>query len=48
MKRRDFLKTAAAGTAAAVIAHAAEAAPQQQATQLARKLPRWRGFNLLV
>jgi len=47
MKRREFIKTAAVGTATAIIGHPTNAAPQGQATQLARKLPRWRGFNLL-
>ena len=47
MKRRDFLKTAAATTGAAIVAQIAEAAPQSEAIPLGRKLPRWRGFNLL-
>ena len=46
MQRRDFLKTAAVGTAAAVFSPAALAA-EPTAEQLAKKLPRWRGFNLL-
>lgn len=57
MQRREFLQ-AAAGTAIGAVAggrlalcpagaaQPAEAA-QSQAAQLARKLPRWRGFNLL-
>ncbi|MBN2474941.1 MAG: cellulase family glycosylhydrolase [Pirellulales bacterium] len=47
MRRRDFLKAAATGTAAALVGPSAHAAPQPDAAQLARKLPRWRGFNLL-
>ena len=47
MKRREFLKTAALGTAAAIVGRVAEAAPETKTAQLARKLPRWRGFNLL-
>jgi endoglucanase len=47
MKRRDFLKTAALGTAAAVAARAVGTAAETAASELAKKLPRWRGFNLL-
>jgi endoglucanase len=46
MHRRDFLKTATVGAAAAVISPAALAA-EATAEQPAKKLPRWRGFNLL-
>ncbi|HYW79312.1 MAG TPA: cellulase family glycosylhydrolase, partial [Thermoguttaceae bacterium] len=47
MKRRDFLKTAALGTGAALFGHELVAAPPSEATKLARKLPEWHGFNLL-
>ena len=47
MKRRDFLKTAALGAAAAVAAPALGSAAQTPPSELAKKLPRWRGFNLL-
>ena len=47
MKRRDFLKTAALTTGAAIVGQTAEAAPQPDPSPLSRKLPRWRGFNLL-
>jgi len=55
MRRREFLKgAAAAGGAAAVgtvlgrtIPAAAAPAPKPSARDLARKVPRWRGFNLL-
>lgn len=46
MHRRDFLKTAAAGVAAAAFSPVASAA-EPTTEQLAKKLPRWRGFNLL-
>jgi endoglucanase len=46
MHRRDFLKTAALGAAAAAFAPAVLAA-EATTEQLAKKLPRWRGFNLL-
>lgn len=47
MRRREFLKTTALGVAAAIIGRDAESAPESDAAKLARKLPRWRGFNLL-
>jgi endoglucanase len=47
MKRRDFLKTAALTTGAALAGRTVEAVPQPEASPLSRKLPRWRGFNLL-
>jgi len=47
MKRRDFLKTAALTTGAAIVGQTAECAPQPDPSPLSRKLPRWRGFNLL-
>ncbi len=46
MHRRDFLKTTALG-AAAVMAGQHALAAESEAAQLARKMPRWRGFNLL-
>ena len=46
MQRRDFLKTAALGAAAAMVGPAALNA-ETSAEQLAKKLPRWRGFNLV-
>jgi endoglucanase len=46
MQRRDFLKTAAIG-ATAVMAGRSVTAAEATAAQLSRKLPRWRGFNLL-
>lgn len=51
MKRRDFLRTTAIAAGAAAVTGAAGgralAAPAPSARDLARKLPRWRGFNLL-
>lgn len=49
MHRRDFLKTAALGAVAAVGGQPLLAAPsdETETQKLARKLPRWRGFNLL-
>ena len=56
MKRRDWLKAAAVAGGAALLgaapggakgAAAAQAAQGRAARDLARKLPRWRGFNLL-
>jgi len=47
MKRREFLKTAALGATAAMGGGSVQAAPESDAAKLARKLPRWRGFNLL-
>jgi endoglucanase len=47
MKRRDFLKTAALTTSATLAGRIAGAAPQPETSPLSRKLPRWRGFNLL-
>jgi len=47
VQRRQFLKTAALGATAALTAAAASADPESETTRLARKLPRWRGFNLL-
>lgn len=47
MKRRDFLKTALLTTSAALTGRTAGAASQPDTSQLSRKLPRWRGFNLL-
>ncbi|MGD0900323.1 MAG: cellulase family glycosylhydrolase [Thermoguttaceae bacterium] len=46
MQRRDFLSAAAAG-AAAIGAGLSGAVEPEAATPLARKVPRWRGFNLL-
>jgi endoglucanase len=46
MQRREFLKTAALGAAAAMAGPAAFAA-ETSTEQLAKKLPRWRGFNLV-
>ncbi len=46
MHRRDFLKTTALG-AAAVMAGQHVLAAESEAAQFARKMPRWRGFNLL-
>jgi len=47
MKRRDFLKTAALTTGTVLTGRMVAAAPQPEAPPLSRKLPRWRGFNLL-
>ena len=47
MKRRDFLRSAALTTGAALAGRTVEAAPQPEAPPLSHKLPRWRGFNLL-
>jgi endoglucanase len=47
MKRREFLKTAALTAGAAMTGRIVEAAAQPDASALSRKLPRWRGFNLL-
>ena len=48
MNRRNFLKASAAGAAlAAWPRHPALAAEAKTGRDLARKLPRWRGFNLL-
>lgn len=57
MRRREFLKLAGAGAAAAAMGGAGMAVasddpddatqPAPSAEQLAKKLPRWRGFNLL-
>ncbi|MBE3133145.1 MAG: cellulase family glycosylhydrolase, partial [Acidobacteria bacterium] len=51
MKRRDFLRITAIAAGAAAVAGAAGprtlGAPAPSARDLARKLPRWRGFNLL-
>jgi endoglucanase len=46
MKRRRFLQVAA-GVAAAASGGLALADPNPETAQLAKKLPRWRGFNLL-
>lgn len=45
MKRRDFLKRTCSGGTAMVMA--AEASASDSSTELYRKLPRWRGFNLM-
>jgi endoglucanase len=47
MDRRDFLKTTVLGTAAALTGRAALAAPESGLLPLHKKLPRWRGFNLM-
>ncbi len=47
MNRRTFLKTGVLGTAAIIAGASVEADSETQTQQLARKLPRWRGFNLL-
>ena len=49
MKRRDFLKTSAAVTAAAMTGlPTAQAAPKRELPEpTAAKLPKWYGFNLL-
>ncbi len=47
MKRRDFLRTAALGSTSMFLARSAIAAPESEAVRLGKKLPRWRGFNLL-
>ncbi|MEE8451122.1 MAG: cellulase family glycosylhydrolase [Thermoguttaceae bacterium] len=47
MKRRDFLQTAALGTATTLFGRTVDAAPPSDAAELARKLPEWHGFNLL-
>jgi endoglucanase len=46
MNRRDFLKTTAA-TAAALASPPTAAIAEANTAQLVRKMPRWRGFNLL-
>jgi len=47
MHRRQFLKTALVGAVAAAPVARLAAATEAAATPSARKLPRWRGFNLL-
>jgi len=47
MQRRQFLKTLAAGAVSAAAGRVVAADAKVAAAQLARKLPRWRGFNLL-
>jgi len=49
MNRRDFLQAAAVAAGAAAVAQRVSAAekPEGEAAKLARKMPRWRGFNLL-
>jgi endoglucanase len=47
MQRRDFLKTAALGAAAALTGTSPLAAASKAAIPSAQKLPQWRGFNLL-
>lgn len=57
MQRREFLRAAAVGAAAASVGELLCAAPidgepaaksaEAPAAELARKMPRWRGFNLL-
>jgi endoglucanase len=47
MHRRTFLKTGVVGAAALMTGVPVEAAADTETQQLARKLPRWRGFNLL-
>jgi endoglucanase len=47
MHRRTFLKSTALGTAALIVGARAEAAAETETLELARNLPRWRGFNLL-
>jgi endoglucanase len=47
VKRRDFLKNAALGTAALAVGSPAVAAVENDQVPLAHKLPRWRGANLL-
>jgi len=52
MKRREFLQAAAGAAAVLTTGRSARAAQasdgtQSEAARLARKLPRWRGFNLL-
>lgn len=46
MQRRDFLKTTVLGATAA-LAGVPTLAAESETVRLARKLPRWRGFNLL-
>jgi endoglucanase len=47
MKRREFLRITAAGTLAATTTPEALLAADRQPGPTAKKLPRWRGFNLL-
>ena len=46
MHRREFLKTSAASAAVALTGLPTLADSANEAAKLARKLPRWRGFNL--
>ena len=47
MHRRTFLKTSVWGAAALIAGGPVKAAAETETQQLARQLPRWRGFNLL-
>ena len=46
MHRREFLKTSAASAAVALTGLPTLAGGENETAKLARKLPRWRGFNL--
>ena len=47
MQRRDFLKTTLLGAAAVAAGRQVWFEPNRKLAALAKKLPRWRGFNLL-
>ncbi len=47
MERRDFLKSALLGAAAIAAGRAGLVRAESETVALAKKLPRWRGFNLL-
>ena len=48
MNRRQFIQTAGAFTVAAASAPEVSLGAADKATVTARRLPRWRGFNLLA
>ena len=47
MRRRDFLNTTLLGAAAVAVGRAGLVRAESETVSLAKKLPRWRGFNLL-